>query len=119
MTALPTVLDVTLVLRRLLDRAEFRGASEFREQIEFITGISGQIDYLDIELSPSAPIGVPESYPLQVTGDVSDAAGEPLGEILIWVEKGKLACVEYAEYMHQYDSWPTLDQIVAVTRIQV
>lgn len=98
----------------MLSRAHFAGAGEFLAQVELVEGVSGQIDYVDLSLSSSVAAAPAPSNPLPVCGYVNDLAGEPLGELLIWVTDGKLDCLEYAEYLHEYKSWPRLDQVVAV-----
>ncbi|AMM21040.1 hypothetical protein AX769_13970 [Frondihabitans sp. PAMC 28766] len=115
---LPTVRDVKLVLRHLLERAEFPGAAQFLGQVDFIEGVSGKIDFLDLHLSPSAPMAPGSSNPLPTVGYVEDAAHESLGEILIWVTGGKIQRLEYAEYFHRYAAWPTVAQLYMVGSIQ-
>lgn len=111
---LPTVRDVKLVLRHLLERADFPGAAQLLGQVDFIEGVSGKVDFLDVQLSPSAPIAPESSNPLPVVGYVEDAAHEPLGEILIWETGGKIERLEYAEYLHRYAAWPTVAQLYMV-----
>jgi hypothetical protein len=111
---LPTVCEVKLVLRHVLERAAFPGAAQFLEQVDFIEGVSGKIDFLDLHLSPSAPMAPGWSNPLPPVGYIEDASHEPLGEILIWVAGGKIERLEYAEYLHRYAAWPTVAQLYMV-----
>jgi len=114
MSDLPSVQEVRLVLSHMLSRARFAGAIEFLAQVEAVEAVSGRIDYVDLSLSPSAVAAPYLSNPLPVYGYVNDARGEPLGQFLLWAADGKLDCVEYAEYLHEYKAWPSLDQLVDV-----
>ncbi|WP_153340788.1 hypothetical protein [Nocardia aurantia] len=78
---------------------EFAGAAELRSQIE-------QVEVTAIRTSHSVSVDFRVREPLRrataltnlvpVDAHVLDGAGEYLGEVLVWIEDGALAGLEYA-----------------------
>ncbi|WP_143047127.1 hypothetical protein [Amycolatopsis xylanica] len=56
---------------------------------------------------PAARGGTARSGPIPVRALVNDESGDLLGEVLVWVNDGKLAALEYAWYGDDMpSSWP-------------
>lgn len=86
------------VLRRVLSFS-FPGASELLAQIDHagVTRARG-VDSasVDIEVDAKAPCADVPNGPVPVRALVTNADGELIGEILIWIGAGRLAGIEYA-----------------------
>jgi hypothetical protein len=89
------------VLTRVLT-AEFAGAAELREQLRLarVTGAWGEGE---LE-SPSIDLAVPETTtrsscpdgPIPIRAIENDERGEYCGELLVWIQDGRLSALEYA-----------------------
>lgn len=87
------------VLNHILS-APFPGAAELRSQLAAATVIrnwepagSPSIDIFVPAAQPTAP--VPDG-PVPVAAQVLDAAGDYLGELLLWVTDGRISGLEYS-----------------------
>jgi hypothetical protein len=83
----------------LLLSGDFPGAAELRAQlpgVRVVRAWSAGSASADLRVTgPAAPAaGVPS--PLPVGALVRDDAGEPVGELLVWLDGGRLAGLEYA-----------------------
>lgn len=86
------------VLRRVLT-VDFHGASELLAQIDHavVTRAWGmESASVDIEVDAAVPRADVPNGPVPVRALVTNAEGELIGEILIWVGAGRLAGIEYA-----------------------
>ena len=83
------------LLDSMLDR-EFEGAAELRAQAGRVTASSGcecGCVTLDLHVPDDVPVSATTS-PAPVEGTVVDAAGEPIGGVLLFVEHGRLSGLE-------------------------
>jgi len=79
----------------LLDH-DFDGAAELRAQVDRATASTGcecGCVTIDLHVPDDAPVS-PVVAPSPVEGTVVDAAGEPIGGVLLFVEHGRLAGLE-------------------------
>jgi hypothetical protein len=79
---------------------DFPGAGELRAQLEVARVTrhwgSGESPSIDLEVpatTPAAPIAEPV---LPVDAHVLDDRGEYVGELIVWLSRGRLAALEYA-----------------------
>jgi hypothetical protein len=82
------------LLDALLDR-EFDGVAELRAQALRATASTGcecGCVTLDLHVPDDVPVSATGGAPVE--GTVVDAAGEPIGEVLLFVERGRLAGLE-------------------------
>jgi hypothetical protein len=84
------------LLVTVLDAGTFEGAAELRAQIPEAMVVSGPPTFLNFEVGPKAPISVRSDGPIPVRTFVRSDAGEPLGELLVWVAAGRLSALEFA-----------------------
>lgn len=87
------------VLQHLLS-APIEGADKLRQQVEHarvVTGADrGSPPSIDLTVADTAPQVSLRNGPLPLRAEVTDEAGEYLGELLLWVEDHRLASLEYA-----------------------
>ena len=82
------------LLDALLDH-EFDGAAELRAQAGRATASTGcecGCVTIDLHVPDDAPVSSTAAAPVE--GTVVDAAGEPIGEVLLFVEHGRLSGLE-------------------------
>lgn len=97
----PTVLDRPLLpnedaaLRWILWLEDFPGAEELRAQVQHVRATWGRTTEIDVEVTDAAPAPVSDGV-LPVEAIVVDAVEEPEGIIMVWVERGYLAGLEYS-----------------------
>lgn len=107
--------DEERVLRLLL--ANELEAETFLDQLPLARVTRHWIEGLpsvDIEVEPGAPHARISGQTLPTEGDVTDEAGNPTGLIVVWVENGALAGLEYAWYTDEPPfEWPSSDRITA------
>jgi hypothetical protein len=99
---------------------EFPGVTELRAQVPH-TQVIGKCDCgcptVDLFVSPEVPRSdvVTRSRLTPVEGRVRPVGDEPPGDIILFVDDGRLSCLEYVSYNNPPPSeWPALDR-VAVT----
>lgn len=91
-------------------------AAALRAQIEVarVTGRWGGSPSVDLEVPETFAPAQVASGVLPVDAEVVDESGEPVGEILVWVEEGRLSAIEYAWYTDKAPaSLPDADRITA------
>jgi len=105
-----------LVLGALL-APDFPGAAELRAQLTRVQVI-GKCDCgcptVDLAVPPDvAPSPVTTRARLApVEGRVTPVAGEPPGDIILFVDDGRLSCLEYVSYDEPSPAeWPPLDRV--------
>ncbi|TFV63474.1 UNVERIFIED_ORG: hypothetical protein E4P37_14955 [Bacillus sp. AZ43] len=83
------------LLDALLDQ-DVDGAEEFRAQARRATASTGcECGCLTVDLHVPGDAPVPATTGLtRVEGTVVDGAGEPIGELILWVEDGRLSGLE-------------------------
>jgi hypothetical protein len=109
--------DERAILARVLS-VDFSGASELRAQVgdaEVVGhwGPSSPSVYLRTP-NTVAPAPTPDG-PVPVRSFVLDRAGETMGELLLWVESGRLSALEYAWFT---DEMPQRLPLVAQVRVE-
>jgi hypothetical protein len=97
--------------------AEFEGVRELRAQIGLVEVVAvwglGSVS-VDFRLRGPAARSAQREGHIPVAADVLDAAGEYVGELLVWLQDGALAALEYAWVT---DEMPTV--LPAVERIRL
>lgn len=97
----PTVLDRPLTadedaaLRWILWLEDFPGADELRAQIAHVRAVWGRTTELSLEVTGAAPAPVSDG-PLPAQALVVGTDDEPTGFIMVWVQDGYLADLEYS-----------------------
>lgn len=104
------------VLTKMLS-IDFPGAEELRSQVSRAL-VVGKCDCgcptVDIEVEPGvSPSPVRARHRLTpVEGRVKPLGGEPTADIILFVDDGRLACLEYVAYSDPAPSgWPHPDRI--------
>jgi hypothetical protein len=92
----------------------FPGSAELRAQVEHAVVVSGTQTQLDLavlaEMAPSVGDG-----PIPTRAVVVGSAGDPTGELIVWVSNGYLSGLEYAWFTDEAPTeMPSLDRVVAV-----
>ena len=106
-TSAPDRRPLTGTERALLDALlehEFPGVEELRAQVSLATASPGcecGCGTIDLHVPDGSPPSTAES-PAPVEGTVVDAAGEPVGGLLLFLEEGRLAGLE----VHAFDDEP-------------
>ena len=97
------------LLDALLDH-EFDGAAELRAQALRATASTGcecGCVTIDLHVPDDVPVSA-TAGPAQVEGTVVDAAGEPIGGVLLFVEHGRLAGLEVHSHDEPLPVWARL-----------
>jgi hypothetical protein len=91
------------LLLKLLAGGTFQGAEALAKQVAFASAVCGsERNFLDLEVSDSAPSAPVPDGEIPVRGLITGSASpEPVGEILVWVERGRLAGLEHASFMDE------------------
>lgn len=107
----------TLLITRLLDSADLHAEDPLRQQCELAYARRADwTSFLDLGVETAGAVlsplpDGPVSGRLLVLGD----AGEPTGEILVWIAGGLLAGLEYAWYTDEPPTaWPAVDHLAAL-----
>jgi len=67
---------------------------------------------IDIEVEPGVERATTTTRTLSTEGNVSNENGDPIGLIVVWLEQGALAGLEYAWFTDEPPTeWPSDDQI--------
>lgn len=108
-----------LVLDALL-AADFPGAAELRAQLARVQ-VVGKCDCgcptVDLAVPPDVPVSPVKTRArlVPVEGRVSPLAGEPPGDIILFVDDGRLSYLEYVSYDDPSPAeWPSLDRVTLV-----
>jgi len=68
--------------------------------------------YIDLELPSSCDTGTWSDGPLDVKPLVIDDAGEPVGEVLVWVSSGRMTLLEQAWFTDDPPTtWPSIGSV--------
>lgn len=74
--------------------------------------IQGSATELTVTVRPESATATYSDGPLPVRAIVEDSAGNATGELLIWMENGRIASVEHAWYTDEAPrAWPGPDQL--------
>ncbi|MEV6965784.1 hypothetical protein AB0M47_11780 [Hamadaea sp. NPDC051192] len=104
---------VRAVLQRLIEDQMFDGREELLAQVPFVRVVGGPVTHLALEVDPAT---VPPSTFLggRVPGCawVRDSDGEPVGTLLVWIDRGYIAALEYGWVTDQLPTeLPNVEQI--------
>ena len=87
------------LLLALLRQAGLEGADELAAQVDCTRVVGGTYPtFLDLEIVEGSHPAPFETGPLQGFFLVEDESGEASGEIIMWIDAGYLATIEYAWY---------------------
>jgi hypothetical protein len=97
-----------LVAAEVIKGSSVDGADALLDQLPATRVLGGLPTFLDLAVAPSAPRSRCPDGPLPGSAVVLDDSGQPIGEILVWVEHGYLSAVEYAWYTDEPPlEWPS------------
>jgi hypothetical protein len=109
--------------RRILDAllaVDFPGVAEIRAQMPH-TMVVGRCDCGCPTVSLTVPNDIPASAvhtPIRLApaeGRVTPIANEPPGDIILFVDNGRMSSLEYVSYVDPAPSeWPPLDRVTVV-----
>lgn len=92
--------DLSAEVRGLLDcvlrQSDFPGCDELARQTSTVSVLGGPVTMLDLRVSQSTPASLFADGPIPVSIEVSDESGAPAGELLVWVDTGRLSALEFA-----------------------
>lgn len=93
-----------------------RGSAEYMKQIPYAQVVSTWgvgSPSVDVAVGPAAAAAGGVTDGIFVDGAVTDPAGRPIGEVILWVEAGRLSGIEYAWYTDERPAkLPEPDQIL-------
>lgn len=81
-------------------------------QIDAVVGVSGTFWYTELQLLPGTPL-LPVATPNPLPGglEVNDADGQPIGTMLVWLEGGRISCLEFGSWeMASIDHYPQVSE---------
>lgn len=87
---------VRSLLRDVLQQADFPGSEALVKQASSVGVAGGPITMLELQSSRGAQASVFVEGPVPLSMMVSNSAGDSIGELLVWVEHGYLAGLEFA-----------------------
>jgi hypothetical protein len=103
------------VLDRLLS-VEFAGVAELREQAEG-AAVTGLCDCgcpsVDLGVNSTAPSSANQARLSPVEGQIAPA-GEPPGDIILFLDHGRLSYLEYVYYGDMPRSWPPIERVTSL-----
>ena len=100
------------LLEKVLRQADFPGSAELLQQASSVRVIGGPITMLDLHSSDASAASAFTDGPVPLSMLVSDSAGNPIGELIIWVEQGYLSGLEFAWWTDDPpDELPTADHV--------
>ena len=101
------------LLEDVFRQVDFPGREELVRQASHVKVLGGPMTMLDLRVGDEFPASALPDGPVPLSAAVSDATGASIGELLIWVERGYLSCLE---------SWWTDDppvQLPAIRNVRV
>lgn len=92
--------ELTDSVRRLLgdvfQQADFPGSEELARQAMSSSVVGGPITMLEIRSDRTLGAAAFADGPIPLSMEVSNSAGDLIGELLVWVENGYLSGLEFA-----------------------
>ena len=68
--------------------------------------------YIDLDIPTNCDPGKWADGPLEIQPLVTDQAGEPVGEILVWVSAGRMTLLEQAWFTDDPPTtWPSIESV--------
>jgi hypothetical protein len=81
---------------RLIEDQEFDGRDELLAQVPFVRVLDGPVTLLNLEVDAAAvPPSAFVSGHVPGSAWVRDTNGEPVGTLLVWVDRGYISLLEY------------------------
>lgn len=108
--------QVAALLRHVLQDARVPGIAELMAQVELLGSALGPVTMVQLGVLGGAPRSRYPNGPVQVDAEVADESGESVGELLIWVEDGFLATLEFSWWTDVAPSaLPRADQVTVTS----
>ncbi|MFK0007725.1 hypothetical protein ACIQTZ_11785 [Paenarthrobacter sp. NPDC090520] len=79
----------------ILRQANFLGSDQLIEQASTVVVAGGPITMLDLRPNPEHAASAFTSGPIPVSVEVLDVSGSSIGELLVWVNAGRLSALEF------------------------
>jgi hypothetical protein len=104
---------VRAVVKRLIEDQSFGGRGELLAQVPFVRVVGGPVTCLALEVDRSAVPASPfVSGHVPGCAWVRDMDWEPMGTLLVWVDRGYLSALEYGWVTDEAPTeLPTVEQI--------
>jgi hypothetical protein len=83
------------LIESVLRQGDFPGCDELVRQASSVEVVGGPITMIDLRVDHALAPSVVADGPIPLDLIASDAAGDPIGVLLIWVERGYLSCLEF------------------------
>ena len=100
------------LLGDVLQQADFPGSEELAQQASTIRVTSGLISMLELWSDHTLRASAFPDGPIPMSMLVSNSAGDSVGEILVWVERGFLSGLEFAWWTDDApDDLPSSDHV--------
>ncbi|MCU1688427.1 MAG: hypothetical protein JWN20_355 [Jatrophihabitantaceae bacterium] len=104
------------LLRHVLQAARVPGIVELMAQVDHLGSVLGPVTMLRLGVLAGAPRSGYPNGPVQVDAEVIDAAGESVGELLVWVEDGFLSTLDFAWWTDEPPTaLPDIDRVVVTS----
>ena len=85
------------LVAKVIGEATFDGHDELRNQVPHLKVVGGPITFLELAVDRSAVKAAPiDSRRVPGQAWVSDAYGESLGTLIVWIDDGYISALEYA-----------------------
>lgn len=84
------------LLVAVLQQADFPGSEDLVGQASSVSVAGGPLTMLELRSSHTAPASAFADGPIPLSMVVANSAGDLIGELLVWVERGYLAGLEFA-----------------------
>lgn len=89
------------------------GIVELMTQVDHLGSVIGPVTMLQLGVLGTAPRSRYPNGPVQIDAEVLDAQGVSVGELLVWVEDGYLATLEFTWWTDEAPTaLPGLDRVV-------
>lgn len=111
---------LTPLVRELLDwivrQLDFPGSDEILQQVRKVSVVGGPITMLDLRVSEPTAASAFRDGPAPMSATVTDAAGDAIGELLLWLKDGYLSGLEFAWWTDKAPDRLPVPEHVRVTR---
>ncbi|MEV7607813.1 hypothetical protein AB0N65_20465 [Paenarthrobacter sp. NPDC089322] len=87
---------VRILVDSILRHANFPGIDQLIEQASTVAVVGGPVTMLDLRSSPDHAASAFTNGPIPVSVEVFDVSGSSIGELLVWVDAGRLSALEFA-----------------------
>lgn len=105
--------ETAALVRHVIQDARVPGIVELMTQVDHLGSVVGPVTMLQLGVLAGAPRSRYPNGPVQIDAEVLDADGASVGELLVWVEDGYLATLEFAWWTDAPPTaLPSLDRVV-------